>query len=106
LRKFKEDAEISEFGFIPGPNMKKELCYGCIRGCIRAVMEASKGKKGKYMCQSGIFYQYRAQRYYGEWNEVPFQANRLCDQYGVDTRVMEAMLAWLSRCHQADVLTD
>ena len=106
LRKLKEDAEISEFGFIPGPNMKKELCYGCISGCIRAVMETSSGKKGKYMCQSGIFYQYRAQRYYGEWNEVPFQANRLCDQYGVDTRVMEAMLSWLSRCHQAGVLTD
>jgi len=106
LRKLKKDAEISEFGFIPGSNMKKELCYGCISGCIRAVMETSKGKKGKYMCQSGIFYQYRAQRYYGEWNEVPFQANRLCDQYGVDTRVMEAMLAWLSRCHQAGVLTD
>jgi len=106
LRRLKEGAEVSDFGFIPGPHMKKELCYGCISGCIRSIMEASNGKKGKYMCQSGIFYQYRAQRYYGEWNEVPFHANRLCDEYGIDTRVLEAMLAWLSRCHKAGVLTD
>jgi len=106
LRKLKEGAEVGDFGFIPGPHMKKELCYGCINGCIRSIMEASSGKKGKYMCQSGIFYQYRAQRYYGEWNEVPFHANRLCDEYGIDTRVLEAMLSWLSRCHKAGVLTD
>lgn len=106
LRKLKEGAAQGDFGFIPGPNMKKEVCYGCINGCIRAVMVADSGEKGKYMCQSGIFYQYRAQRYYGEWNEVPFYANRLCDEYGLDTRVTEAMLAWLTRCHKAGILTD
>jgi len=106
LRRLKEGAEQGDFGFVPGPNMKKHVCYGCINGCIRAFMETRSGDKGKYMCQSGIFYQYRARRYYGEWNEVPFYANRLCDQYGLDTRVTEAMLAWLTRCHKAGILTD
>lgn len=106
LRRLKEGAVMGDFGFIPGPNMKKQMCYGCINGCIRAIMEASDGTRGKYMCQSGIFYQYRAQRYYGEWNEVPFFANRLCDEYGIDTRVTEAMIAWLTRCHKAGVLNE
>ncbi|MFW6126087.1 MAG: aldehyde ferredoxin oxidoreductase N-terminal domain-containing protein [Chloroflexota bacterium] len=106
LRTLKEGTVMNDFGFVPGPNMKKQMCFGCINGCIREVMEASDGTTGKYMCQSGIFYQYRAQRYYGEWNEVPFFANRLCDDYGIDTRVTEAMLAWLSRCQKAGILTD
>ena len=106
LRRLKQGAVMGDFGFIPGPNMKKQMCYGCINGCIRAVMEASDGTKGKYMCESGIFYQYRAQRYYGEWNEVPFFANRLCDEYGLDTRVTEAILAWLTRCQKAGILDD
>jgi len=106
LRRLKEGAEQGDFGFIPGPNMKKHVCYGCINGCIRAFMETNSGDRGKYMCQSGIFYQYRAQRYYGEWTEVPFYANRLCDEYGLDTRVTEAMLAWLTRCHKAGILND
>lgn len=106
LRKLKEGATQTGFGLIPGPKMKKQACYGCISGCSRATMETTSGKQGKYMCQSAIFYQYRAQRYYGEWNEVPFDANRLCDEYGVDTRVIETMLAWLIRCYRAGILTD
>lgn len=106
LRHLKEGARDAGFGLIPGPKMKKQLCYGCISGCHRAILEAANGDQGKYMCQSGIFYQYRAQRYYGEWNEVPFYANRLCDEYGVDTRVTETMLAWLIRCFRAGTLTE
>jgi len=106
LRRLKEEAKEADFGLIPGPKMKKQLCYGCISGCHRAVLEAVNGDQGKYMCQSGIFYQYRAQRYYGKWNEVPFYANRLCDNCGIDTRVMETMLAWLIRCFRAGILTE
>jgi len=58
------------------------------------------------MCQSGIFYQERARRYYNEFNEVPFHANRLCDDYGLDTNVIETTIMWLSRCHRAGVLND
>jgi aldehyde:ferredoxin oxidoreductase len=106
LKKLKEGATQTDFGLILGSKVKKQACYGCISGCHRATMEGSDGDIGKFMCQSAIFYQIRAQRYYGEWNEVPFYANRFCDKYGIDTRVVETMLAWLTRCHRAGILTD
>jgi len=106
LRRLKEGAKEAGFGLIPGPKMKKQLCYGCISGCHRAILASTGGVEGKYMCQSAIMYQYMAHRYYGEWNEVPFQANQLCDNYGIDTRVMQTMLMWLRRCYRAGILTD
>ncbi|MEE9472817.1 MAG: aldehyde ferredoxin oxidoreductase N-terminal domain-containing protein, partial [Acidimicrobiia bacterium] len=88
--------------------MKKDYCWGCIpdRGCQRQSYTADDGTRGKFMCQSGVFYQIRAARHYGEWNEVPFQANRLCDDYGVDTGAIECMIMWLLRCMRAGILTD
>ncbi|UCG83684.1 MAG: hypothetical protein JSW38_02405 [Dehalococcoidia bacterium] len=85
---------------------KKDVCYGCIGGCIRITYEDCSRMKGKFMCQSSVFYQVRAQRYYGALNEVPFKATKLCDDYGVDTYAMETMIMWLSRCYQAGLLTD
>jgi aldehyde:ferredoxin oxidoreductase len=85
---------------------KREACYGCIRGCPRYIYEASDGTRGKYMCASAIFYQERAYRYYGQLNEVPFYANRLCDDYGLDTLVVENLVKWLSRCHKTGILDD
>lgn len=85
---------------------KREACYGCIRGCQRFIYEASDGARGKYMCGSAIFYQERAYRYYGEWNEVPFHANRLCDDYGLDAYVVENLIKWLARCQKAGILND
>jgi aldehyde:ferredoxin oxidoreductase len=58
------------------------------------------------MCQPSLFYGVRAQRYYGEENDVPFRVVEICDDYGVDTRAIEMMTMWLSRCHKAGVLTD
>jgi len=86
--------------------LKKEICYGCGIGCMRSTYEGVGGQKGKFMCQSGVFYQTRAQRYYGEINEVPFEANKLCDDYGIDTHTIETMIMWLSRCYQAGLLSD
>jgi aldehyde:ferredoxin oxidoreductase len=45
-------------------------------------------------------------RYYGEWNEVPFFATRLCDSYGLDTESVHTLIMWLSRCAKAGILTD
>ncbi|MCJ7521506.1 MAG: aldehyde ferredoxin oxidoreductase, partial [Dehalococcoidia bacterium] len=40
-------------GLPPGPNMKKQVCYGCSGiGCWRETYEASDGTKGKFMCGS------------------------------------------------------
>jgi aldehyde:ferredoxin oxidoreductase len=86
--------------------VKRQACFGCIAGCERSVIETTSGKRGKYLCDSGIFYEPLVRRYYGELNEVSFLATRLCDDYGLDTSAIEAMIVWLSRCYEAGILTD
>ncbi len=93
---------------VAADRMKKDYCWGCIpdRGCQRQSYTADDGDKGKFMCQSGVFYQIRAARHYGEAGEVPFKANRLCDDLGMDTQAVEVMIMWLLRCMRAGVFTD
>lgn len=97
-------------GLMPGPKMRRVACYGCIRGCIRADCAAKDGTRSKYMCTGAQFYQDAAKWYYGEWVpeciEVPFYANMLCDDYGVDTNSIAAMIIWLARCYRGGLLTD
>ncbi len=90
-----------------GMKLKKDYCYGCTGGfCFRSTYEASNGKVGKYMCGSATFYVLRARKYYGEWNEVPFFANMICNEYGVDTHQIDVMMQWLAKCYQAGILTE
>ena len=91
---------------LPQNRLKKQMCFGCIDGCMRQTFTTRKGQTGKYMCQSALFYEIRAKRFYGEVTEVSFHANKLCDDYGVDTRAVETMLMWLSRCYRAGFMTD
>lgn len=86
--------------------VKKNVCHGCSTGCMRLDYKAMSGVTGKFMCQASVFYEVRAQRYYGQPTEVPFEATKLCDDYGLDTHATETMIMWLSRCYQAGVLTD
>jgi len=90
-----------------GMKLKKDYCYGCTGVfCFRGTYKASNGKVGKYMCGSATFYLLRARKYYGESNEVPFFANMICNEFGVDTHQMDVMMQWLSKCHRAGILTD
>ncbi|MBL7119261.1 MAG: hypothetical protein ISS53_01100 [Dehalococcoidia bacterium] len=91
---------------VTGSKAKKDPCYGCLGNCLRVIYSAEDGSKGKFMCQSALFYQLWAYRYYGEQNDVPFYANRLCDDYGLDTWALEAMLAWLYRCYRAGLTSE
>ncbi len=107
VRALKEDSMgEGQVDLIIGPKMKKDVCYGCIGACVRQTFEAKDGTRGKYACGSAWFYQERATRYYGEWNEVPFFATRLCDSYGLDTESVHTLIMWLSRCTKAGILTD
>ncbi|MFC1944910.1 aldehyde ferredoxin oxidoreductase N-terminal domain-containing protein [Chloroflexota bacterium] len=91
----------------PGPNMRRQPCYGCSgNGCPRLTYEAVDGTKGKFMCGSALLYQELAHRYYGEWTEVPFYANKLCDNYGLDTLGVAATIGWLGKCHRTGILTE
>ena len=100
-------------GVIPfrDPNVllktSRDVCYGCAgHKCIRKNYRTDNGLKGKFMCGSSYLYMFWAKMYYGEPTDVPFLANRLCDDYGIDTHVMEPMLMWLLFCRNAGVLTD
>ncbi|MDY6934203.1 MAG: aldehyde ferredoxin oxidoreductase N-terminal domain-containing protein [Spirochaetota bacterium] len=86
--------------------LRKNTCYGCIDGCIRANYKSEDGQVGKFLCQPSFFYSIRAQRYYGDPKDVPFKANKLCDDYGIDSRVVETMIMWLSRCSKANIITE
>jgi aldehyde:ferredoxin oxidoreductase len=44
--------------------------------------------------------------YYGEENDVPFYANKLCDDYGLDTWELQSTLEWLVRCHQSGIISE
>jgi aldehyde:ferredoxin oxidoreductase len=88
-----------------GPNTKKMPCYGCMANCLRVKYTASNGKSGKHMCQSRFFYLPYALLYYGEENEVPFLANRACDEYGLDTWAVQDLVDWLNRCHEEGLLS-
>ena len=88
------------------PKMRKAACWGCVSGCARAIYRADDGKSGKFMCQTPLLYLNFAQKYYGEENDVPFYAVRLCDEYGLDATCAQALIIWLRRCVRAGVLTD
>lgn len=90
----------------PSPKLKKAPCYGCLGRCLRRTYEADDGTKGKFMCGSAYFYQPWAVKYYGKWNDVPFYANRLCDEYGLDTMAVDFIVNWLDGCYRAGVLTE
>jgi aldehyde:ferredoxin oxidoreductase len=85
--------------------MKRAPCYGCL-GCFRKSYHAQDGTTGKYMCHSAMFYQPWAIRYYGGWNEVPFYATKLIDDYGLDSWATDLVISWLDRCHKAGILSD
>ena len=94
-------------GVDQGMKLKRNYCYGCSGGfCFRSTYKASNGKMGKYMCGSATFYILRARKYYGEWNEVPFLASMICNEYGVDTHQIDVMMQWLAKCYQEGILTD
>ncbi|MDM7999538.1 MAG: aldehyde ferredoxin oxidoreductase N-terminal domain-containing protein [Dehalococcoidia bacterium] len=86
---------------VSGPKAKKDPCYGCQGKCLRIRYTADDGTSGKFVCQSSLFYQQWAWRYYGQQTEAAFHANRISDDYGLDTWFLEQALAWLYRCHRA-----
>ena len=85
--------------------LKKSFCQGCPTGCVRATHRNADGSERKFMCQAAMFYETRAQRYYGN-TDAALKATELCDDYGLDTRSIETMIMWLSRCHKSGILTD
>ena len=99
-----------EFKLVPGGEMKKDPCYGCLGRCPRKIYQAADGRKGKFFCHSAYFYQPWSDRYYGDWDEVPsdvpFYATKLCDDYGLEVKDLDLTIRWLVNCYEAGILTE
>jgi len=91
--------------FVKGSGTKDAPCFGCL-GCFRRDYQAEDGRSGKFMCGSAAFYIPQAQSFYGAWNDVPFYATKLCDDYGINGMSVELLIHWLQRCYRAGVLSD
>jgi aldehyde:ferredoxin oxidoreductase len=89
-----------------GAKTRKLPCYGCPANCLRVRYTADDGTSGKFMCQSRFFYMPHAWGYYGQENDVPFHANRLCDRLGIDTWEVQTIIEWLLRCHAEGVISE
>ncbi len=90
---------------IPGIT-KNHICHGCGIGCGRQSYTDENGKRFKSFCQPIDIYRRPAEKYYNGWNEVILLAMRLCDKYGLDSSVMQAMIEWLIRCYKESLLRD
>ncbi|MBM4445095.1 MAG: hypothetical protein FJ020_07315 [Chloroflexi bacterium] len=91
---------------ITGPQTEKAPCFGCLGNCLRRSYRTAGGQRGKFMCQPATFYRPMAEGFYGPGLDVPFQAARLCDEYGLDTMTVSMMVLWLYRCLKAGILSD
>ena len=91
---------------IAGPQSRKAPCFGCLGDCLRWDYQSKVGRRGKFMCLSATFYQPMAEMVYGRDYEVPFRANKLCDEYGLDTMAVTLVLVWMIRCLRDGILTD
>ncbi|MFH0729763.1 MAG: aldehyde ferredoxin oxidoreductase N-terminal domain-containing protein [Pseudomonadota bacterium] len=90
-----------------GTKIKRKPCWGCIKGCQRGVFQPSEGPAGKFMCQAAWFYRHVSKGNYEQPSfELAFLAHRLCDDFGLDTFVIETILRWLVNCYKAGILND
>lgn len=106
IRELQTERVVDRPVLVKGGKLLRKACWGCPHGCNRIIYEAVDGTQGKFMCQASVFYTERARRYYGESTEVPFRATQLCNDYCLDTNVIETMIMWLSRCQRAGILND
>jgi aldehyde:ferredoxin oxidoreductase len=105
IRALRKDTWKNWFLDIPGKTRLRP-CYGCPSGCFRKSYKAEGGRRFKFFCQAVHVYWEIPQKYHDDWQEVSLLATRLCDRYGLDTSVMQPLIAWLSSCYQEGLLRD
>ncbi len=91
---------------ITGLGTSKAPCYGCLGNCLRRNFKSETGQTGKFMCEAAIFYQFFAEAKYGKGYEKPFQATKLCDQYGVNVADIGTIIMWLMQCSGQGIVND
>jgi aldehyde:ferredoxin oxidoreductase len=89
---------------IPG-RTRQQPCSGCGLGCPRQSY-TENGRRYKLYCQQVDVYRRPALKYHDGWDDVILLATRLCDGYGLDCSVTQAMIEWLIRCYKEGVLRE
>jgi aldehyde:ferredoxin oxidoreductase len=97
---------VMNFPWVVPGRTRTQACSGCGIGCTRQSYKDENGQRFKSFCQPIDIYSLPAEKYYNGWNEVIFLAMRLCDRYGLDSSVMQAMIEWLILCYQEGVLRE
>ena len=105
ILELRKDTWKNWFVDIPG-RTKLRPCYGCVSGCFRKSYKAEGGRRFKFFCQAVHVYWETPKIYHDDWQEVSLLAIRLCDRFGLDTTVMQPLIAWLSNCYQEGVLRE
>jgi aldehyde:ferredoxin oxidoreductase len=80
-------------------------CYGCGIGCFRRSYQEA-GRRYKLFCQAMHVYWGPAAGYQKDFGPVVLEAIRLCDQYGLDTTVMQPLIDWLGACFREGLLDE
>ncbi len=89
---------------IPGKT-RSHPCYGCASGCFRKSYTEGD-RRYKFFCQAVHVYLAAAENYRPGSSDVAMLAMRLCDQYGLDTTVMQPLIGWLADCYKEGVLKE
>ena len=90
------------FWGVPGL-AKKHACWGCGIGCSREMYPAD-GRQYKALCQATMVYeQFGA---FPRKDVSQLLGTRLCDSYGMDTSVMQAMVEFLAACYKEGAITE
>jgi aldehyde:ferredoxin oxidoreductase len=105
LKLVKDAHSVSDMWWIIPGRTKSQPCHRCGLGCTRQSY-LENGKRFKCFCQAIDTYRLPAMDYYHGWNEAILLAMRLCDQYGLDSSVMEPLIEWLFQCYQDGALTE
>jgi aldehyde:ferredoxin oxidoreductase len=90
---------------VPGVT-KNSMCYGCGLGCYHYIYFDEKNRLCKALCQASGFYFKYVMKYYGKWNEAHLRASRLCDEYGLDTSVIQGLIELLLACCQQGLIKE
>jgi aldehyde:ferredoxin oxidoreductase len=104
IQELRKDTWLGWLDDMPG-RTRLRACYGCGLGCFRRSYE-QEGRRYKAFCQAMHTYAGPAARYQSDSREVTLQAVRCCDQYGLDTTVMQPLIDWLEACYKEGLLDE
>jgi aldehyde:ferredoxin oxidoreductase len=105
LRELNQGPAVGGFPWNLEGRTKQQACFGCGLGCPRGLY-VENGRRYKLFCQQTDIYRRPALKFYNGWNDVILEATRLCDSYGLDCSVTQAMIEWIIGCYKHGILTE